>query len=112
MVLILCIQTIIFRIQVKEYADQRAEIVKRKMVKKVAGQEERLGREEEEEVKKYNQEEKELSLLETDCDLFLSLNIQTLLANTLQLSRYVEILFFVQIYEVTSFNTILTTQNV
>ena len=35
-------------------------------MKKVAGQEERLEREEE--VKKYNQEEKELSLLETDCE--------------------------------------------
>ena len=68
MVLTLCIQTNIFRIQVKEYADQRAEIVKRKVMKKVAGQEERLGLEEEEEVKKYNQEEKEPSLLETDCE--------------------------------------------
>ena len=37
-------------------------------MKKVAGQEERLGSKEEEEVKKYNQEEKELSLLETDCE--------------------------------------------
>ena len=37
-------------------------------MKKVVGQEERLEREEEEEVKKYNQEEKELSLLETDCE--------------------------------------------
>ena len=36
-------------------------------MKKVAGQEERSGKEEEE-VKKYNQEERELSLLETDCE--------------------------------------------
>ena len=72
-------------------------------MKKVAGQEERLEREEEEEVKKYNQEEKELSLPGTDCELFLSLNIhfwQIHLSCHLMSKSF----FFVQIYEVISFS--------